>query len=66
MHSPIWRRAARDGTFTAAEVERVPSSATSQKQFTVGFVLLVKPGENPATAVAVETLRSAWAGSLPN
>ncbi|RII26337.1 MAG: hypothetical protein CXR31_11645 [Geobacter sp.] len=46
-----------------ADGERVPGSATSPKQFNVSFVLLVRPGDDPTTAVtAIETLRSAWAG----
>ena len=47
----------------AAEGARAPDFTTSQKKFTVGFVLLTRPGENPGAApVAIETLRTAWAG----
>ncbi|MBI5420470.1 MAG: hypothetical protein HZA60_10305 [Deltaproteobacteria bacterium] len=47
----------------AAEGERIPNAAASQKQFSTGFVLLVRPGDNTAQALpAIETLRKAFAG----
>jgi hypothetical protein len=49
----------------AAEGDRIPNAAASQKKFNVGFVLLSRPGDSTAAATqAVETLRSAWAGRL--
>ena len=49
----------------AAEGERIPNAATSQKKFNVGFVLLTRAGDNATAATqAMETLRSAWAGRL--
>lgn len=49
----------------AAEGERIPNAATSQKKFNVGFVLLTRAGDSTTTATqAIETLRSAWAGRL--
>jgi PKD repeat protein len=45
----------------AAEGERIPGAAGSQKQFTVGFVLLVRPGDSTTqTLQAIELLRKAW------
>jgi PKD repeat protein len=47
----------------AAEGGRIPSAATSQKQFNVGFVLLTRPEDNTVAGVqALETLRKAFAG----
>ncbi len=47
----------------AAEGDRIPSAAASQKQFTVGFALLIRPGDNTVAGVqAVETVRKAFAG----
>jgi PKD repeat protein len=47
----------------AAEGARIPDTATSQKQFNIGFVLLIRPGDNAAVATqAVETLRKGFAG----
>jgi len=49
----------------AAEGERIPNAATTQKKFNVGFVLLSRAGDSTTTATqAIETLRSAWAGRL--
>jgi hypothetical protein len=47
----------------AAEGPRIPDAATARKKFGIGFVLLVKSGEPvEKTALAVETLRGAFAG----
>jgi len=46
----------------AAEGARVPSAASSQKQFNVGFVLLTRAGDNATAATqAIEILRKTWA-----
>lgn len=47
----------------AAEGARIPDSTASQKKFKLGFVLLVRPGDDPSAALpAIETLRTAFAG----
>jgi len=47
----------------AAEGDRVPSSTTSPKQFSIGFVLLTRAGDNVgSSAQAIETLRKGFAG----
>jgi len=47
----------------SAEGERIPNSTASQKQFTGGFVLLIRPGDSTETALqAIELLRKAFAG----
>ncbi|MEI6209510.1 MAG: putative Ig domain-containing protein [Desulfuromonadales bacterium] len=47
----------------AAEGERTPNAASSQKQFNIGFVLLTRTGDNATAATqAIEVLRKAWAG----
>jgi glucodextranase-like protein len=47
----------------AAEGERVPSSATSLKQFNIGFVLLTRSGDSIGNATqAMDTLRKGFAG----
>jgi hypothetical protein len=47
----------------AAEGARIPDSASSQKKFNVGFVLLVRPGDSATAAVqAIETVRTAFTG----
>ena len=49
----------------AAEGARIPNAASSQKRFSVGFVLLTRPGDNSGDLpAAIELLRSAWAGRL--
>ena len=49
----------------AAEGERIPNAASSQKQFNIGFVLLTRAGDNAiAAAQAVEVLRKGFAGQF--
>jgi hypothetical protein len=47
----------------AAEGIRIPDTSLSQKKFSAGFVLLIRPGDDVGVVpAAIETLRSAWAG----
>lgn len=47
----------------AAEGTRVPNSSTSQKQFNVGYILLVRHGDNMGQAAqAVDVVRKGFAG----
>lgn len=47
----------------SAEGARIPDHIASQKQFSVGFVLLSRQGDDTTAAVAaIETLRKSWAG----
>lgn len=49
----------------AAEGPRIPDYTAAQKQFTVGFVLLSRTGDDTTAATAaIETLRKAWAGKF--
>ncbi len=49
----------------AAEGARIPPAATSPKRFNVGFAVLTRPGVPVGNALlAIETLRSAWAGKF--
>ena len=49
----------------AAVIPRLPDSTTSQKQFTIGFVLLTRAGDDATSAAAaIETLRKAFAGKF--
>lgn len=46
-----------------AEGDRVPSSATSPKQFNIGFILLTRSGDSIGSDTqAIETLRKGFAG----
>jgi hypothetical protein len=47
----------------AAEGERIPNASTSQKQFNVGYILLVRHGDNIGQAAqTLEVVRKAFAG----
>lgn len=47
----------------AAEGERIPSTADSQKTFKIGYVLVTTPGTFTGSETAgIENVRSAWAG----
>ncbi len=47
----------------AAEGERFPNVSTSQKQFNVGYILLVRHGDNMGSAAqALDVIRKAFAG----
>lgn len=49
----------------AAEGARIPDATESQKEFKVGFVLLMRKGDNISAAInATETLKRAWAGKF--
>jgi len=46
----------------AAEGQRVPSSATSQKKWRLGFIYFIQPGSNPdpANVAKVDLIRRKW------
>lgn len=49
----------------AAEGVRIPDSTQSQKQFTIGYVLLTRAGDSLGNAPqAIDTLRKAFSGKL--
>jgi hypothetical protein len=51
------------GDIVAAEGERVPNVSTSQKQFNVGYVLLVRHGDSMGQATqALDVVRKGFAG----
>ncbi|MDA8414679.1 MAG: fibronectin type III domain-containing protein, partial [Desulfobacteraceae bacterium] len=51
------------GDIVAAEGERIPNSTTSQKQFNVGYILLVRHGDSMGQATqALDVVRKSFAG----